>query len=861
MNFDKFKLNRFKPGRIMEFFRTHRIDIVIVLFLFIFSFGVRILPRRNLIQADQEVPELETGGLMGFDSFHDARWSKHVAQGNWFPHDDVTTLYPFGRDRGPSDLGFWLPNAAIYRAAGGPVEPFDYNLMGRIMSWLNAIYGALAVVFIFLLGKHLYNRMTGLASGLFLGAMSANLFYSIFGHAENDAMGFMLFFFSLLLFVLTVKKKSWKYGIATTLILGWLPMVWQSYNVVVILVGGTVGLYFMIYAVLSAFGYYKESEERKDMRKWMLYGCIFVLLSVLVEPLVVMYPQISYGVNAILPVGLALLLGSVIELFYSGKYKSIFSTFTKPKSLLRGHAAEKGLIFSLIFLIGGGLILGPTIINSPASFVGLDIEIGESEGDIRWNYRDAEKEDELYNRVQTTIAEQRGFEGDLIQRMDQLSGRFGLTIWMAFIAALILFGKLFIMPFVRKDFNYHWDILAMAFILGSLVLLTTRAIEMFFLSAGVALGAGYFFGLMNRLPKFIAQGKTDAYKYVTLALLLILGLFFFANALEAVDRSKQFDSGFHPEWQETMHWIESSEEVEEGSVFTFWWDYGHWTNYYAGDKVFSNLDNIHTPASPIYSVASSFTHSPECELQVDQEAQQQQQQAQDIYYECDTSQEALDQAEKESLSLLKPLHTDYIVIDKEVVAGRTGGKWNALLTIAQPDYIRQGLRPCVQTVPCEETEETMGQQPGMEDLEMEEEQTVTQVNCGGITFQEQEWERMKQVEWPGEPIQAQNLETTMFAREDSQGKTLYMPGIACGEMFSQGGATQRTPTLYTFAHRMFFRDDSLQHVDLVYENDWLVVYEVKDMDEIPHPGEFTRFTQRRDVTPEQPEELPTEPVG
>jgi len=843
MNFDKFKLNRFKPGRIMEFFRTHRIDIAIVLFLFLFSFGVRILPRRNLMQADQEVPELETGGLMGFDTFHDARWSKHVAQGNWFPHHDYVTLYPWGRDRAPSDLGFWIPNAAIYRAAGGPVEPFNYHLMGRIMSWLNAIYGALAVVFIFLLGKHLYNRMTGLASGFFLGAMSANLFYSIFGHAENDAMGFMLFFLSLLLFVLTVKKKSWKYGIATTLTLGWLPMVWQAYNVVVILIGGTVGLYFMIYAVLSAFDYYKESEERRKMRKWMLYGCIFVLLSVLVEPLVLRYAHVSYGINAILPVGLALLIGSLIELIYSDRYKSILSTFTKPKKLLHNHAAEKGLIFSLIFLLGGGIAFGTAVINSPANFVGIDLDIGE----------EAVEDDEGF-RVDQTIAEQRPYEGDLIQRISQLSGRFGLTIWMAFIAALILFGKLFIMPFVRKDFNYHWDILALAFILGSLVLLTTRAIEMFFLSAGVALGAGYFFGLMNRLPKFIAQGKTDAYKYVTLALLLILGLFFFANAVEAVDRSKQFESGFHPEWQETLHWMETNDTIEENSVITFWWDYGHWTNYYAGDKVFTNVDNIQYEPG-IYTIASSFTNAPECELQVEGGAQQQQQQAQDIYYECDTSQEALDQAEKESLSLLKPLHTDYIVIDKEIVGGRTGGKWNALLTIAQPDYIRQGPRPCVQTIPCEETKETMTQQPGMEDLEMEE-QTVTQVNCGGVTFREHEWERMKQVEWPGEPLQAQNLETRMFAREDSQGKTLYMPGIACGEAFFQGGATHRTPTMYTFAHRLFFRDDSLQHVDLVYENDWLVIYEVKDMDEIPHPEEFNRFTERRYVLPEQPEELP-----
>ena len=823
-------LKKPKLSSFTEFFKTHRIDIAIVLFLFLFSFGVRILPRQNLLQADQEVPELETGGLMGFDTFHHARWSKHVAQGNWFPHHDYVTLYPWGRNRGPSDIGFWIPNALIYRAMGGPIEPFNYGLMGNIMSWMNAIYGALAVVFIYLLGKNLYSRTTGLASGLFLGAMSSNLFYSIFGHAENDAMGFMLFFLALLLFVLTVKKRSWKYGIGTTLVLGWLTIVWQAYNVVVLLIGGTIGLYFMIYAGLSFFDYYKESKERKETRKWMLYGCIFVLLSILVEPLVLMYPHISHGINVILPVGLALLAGSLIEIFVSGKYKTIIPTFKKPKSLLRGHAAEKGLIFSVIFLLAGGLVFGSTIITSPTGYVGIDLDIGEEEA----------VDDEGF-RVDQTIAEQRPYEGGLIERVDALSGQFGLTIWLALAAALILFGKLFIMPFVRKDFSYHWDILALAFILGSLILLTTRAIETFFLTAGVALGAGYFFGLVERMIQYPKGGKTEIQKYLSLVVLLIIGMFFFANATSAVDRSRGFDSGFHSEWQETLHWMESSEEIEENSVITFWWDYGHWTNHYAGDKIFTNVDNIQYQPS-IYTIASSFTHTPECTREQEMDELEGGIQVFRSEYECETDQDALDKAEKESLSLLKPLHSDYIVIDKEV----TLGKWGALTTIADKDA---GM---VQNFPCQRDEGMVTCFRPMEDGQYR----------GFVQWSEEEWKELtEEVTWPGLGVEIEGVESRVFPREDSQGPQLYVPGtVSTVQMGDRTGGmftpTANTPSLYSLAHRMFFRDESLQHLDLVYENQWIVIYEVKDMDEIPWPEDYTRFTERRYVLPEQPEELP-----
>ncbi len=811
-----------------SFLSENKLDVLIVLFLFLFAFGVRVIPRGRLLEADAAYPALQTGGLMGFDTFHHARWSKHVVQGNWFPHHDSVTLYPWGRGRNPTDVGFWLTNAFLYRVAGGSVEPFDYGLMGNIMSWMNAFYGAMAVVFIYFLGKNLYNRTTGLASGLFLSAMSSNLFYSMFGHAENDAMGFMLFFLALLLFVLTVEKRSWKYGLGTTLVLGWLTMVWQAYNVVVLLIGGTVGLYFIIYGAFSLFGYYKDDGERREMRAWMLYGCIFVLLSVLIEPLVLRYFHFSHTLNAILPVGLALLVGSVIELFSSGRYRSIVSTFTDPRKLVSGHAAELGLVASAIFLLGGGMVFGSTMVTSPASYVGVDLGIGE------------EAVQERDFRVDMTIAEQRAFEGNIIERADAHSGQFGVVILMALAAGVILFFKLFMMPFVKKDFNYHWDILALAFILGSFALLTSRAIEIFFLTAAVSLGAGYFFGILRRMTKYTGKISEKLPAYLMIGLVLFMMLTFLSNAMTMVAAAQQTGGGIHPEWQEAMHWINTNEEIEKGSVFTFWWDYGHWMNYYNGEKIFTNVDNIqYDPA--IYTIASAFTHSPPCEMKTTDPGAQQVT-VENVYFECDTSEEALLKAEQESLSLLKQLHTDYIVIDKEIVAGRTGGKWSALQTIA--DRRDPGTAEgCFQTLPCEQTEEG--------------------VLCGGaIPFTEQHWQMLKETPWPGISLSQMGLETRAFAREDeSEGKTLYMSGVVCGQAFFQGGAKENVPVLYSFIHRMYFKDPALQHVEPVFENDWIIIYRVKDLDEIPEPSEFTDFTKRRsyNVLPQQPEETPRKP--
>ena len=58
-----------------------------------------------------------------------------------------------------------------------------------------------------------------------------------------------------------------------------------------------------------------------------------------------------------------------------------------------------------------------------------------------------------------------------------------------------IFGKIFVMPFIRKDFNYEWDLMALGFILFSMWFLTEKAVTTFFLAGAIAFGAGYFFSL------------------------------------------------------------------------------------------------------------------------------------------------------------------------------------------------------------------------------------------------------------------------------------------------------------------------------------------------------------------------------
>jgi hypothetical protein len=293
----------------------------------------------------------------------------------------------------------------------------------------------------------------------------------------------------------------------------------------------------------------------------------------------------------------------------------------------------------------------------------------------------------------------------------------------------------------------------------------------------------------------------------------------FGFLIAALPTADSFGYDVNPEWWSTFKFL-NSPAVPQGAVITAWWDYGHWMNYFNGEKIHTTHDNIQDRKDIIYTVASSFTHTPPCRY--DQNTKQ---------ITCETSTEALELAELESLSLLKPLKTTHILIDREIVGGATGGKFGAL------EHIANNNIGGMQTLGCTLKEDNstlciFGKDPSTN-------QDV------GLSFSPEQWAMMKAVPWPGLNLAERGVPTRIFGRDDSGGSTIYMSALSCGQFQPDASS----PVLYGFTQRLFFKDPNLKHVRLVYDDSWNVIYEV-DWTGVPDPQNFTAWTKERHVLPE-----------
>ena len=783
-----------------KFLTKNQVEVLIVLGLFLFAFGIRLVPLGKF------------PNIYGFDSFWAARMTKYMFDGShpgWpLQHvKDMVTDYPWGRASiKPVELGWWSINALVYKAFGGGM-PWNYDLFGKVASWDIVILASLAIPAIYLFGKAAFNRMTGLASALFLSVSGNHLFYSIYGHAENDGFGFMLFFLGLFTFVATVKKRSWKYSLANMLVFAYLSMVWQSYTVLCLLVSGTIGLYFLAFPVLKWLNAYKETEEKKQTRKWMIYALVSTLPSILVNYFFI--GKGGFATTVVFPITMAVIIGLIIQ---------ALMTKEKIKLSKNNFYAQTGSI-ALLFLVFGGMVYGTAMIHSSLNYVGFRM-LGEQKQLLPYE-----------KRMLSTIAEQNPVPGKtFFDRLNYLKGSFGLSIWLAFISIVIILGKIFIMPFTKKDFTYEWDILALALIGFSLYVLTSKAITMFFLSGAVALGAGYFFGFLETTINYFKKQLKEKASILKASVFILLILSFSAYTLPAIQQVNNMGYDMPQEWIHTYPFLNS---LPKGSVITAWWDYGHWMNYFSGDNIHTTQDNIQDRKDIIYTVASAFTHTTKCT------------QDNTGLITCDSTPKALETQEVESLSLLKPLKTDYILIDKEIVAGQTGGKYGALKRIAG---VETG---CIQDFNCKQQDNSIECNLGYVRTRSGEQEPIY------FKFTKQQWNQLANITWPGVTInmpvttasgqKIAAIPTRYFAKNmNYSGKTLYATALNCGNYFFRGGANPNSPALYSFEMRLFFNDPSLKHVTKVFDNGWNVIYKV-NWTGIPNPDNYDRWTKTHSV--------------
>lgn len=742
---------------LFEWIKRNRLDILIFIAIFCLAFSVRTLT----------APKFPN--IYGFDSIKEAKMTRFLLENGWnYPFIDNTTDYcdyenypdfciktgfpPSGREYWPHFIGWWVFQGGIYKLIASiyGIPGWDFTLFGKVASWLNAIVGSLAPAFLFLFIRKIFSREAGVIAGIFLVFFVPNLSYSMYGHAENDATGFMLFFASLWLFSEVIEKKNWKLLILFGLALFWNAAVWQSYSV-----GVTMMCFYIFLTTLI-------SVWRKKNISWNIYVLGIIALTGIVWDVFFDYHTQFGSVLA------------VYTLIVVSAYTWIISRLRNKEHILSRNAFIAGI---LALIIAGGTIGSYELLKPLYKF---DILKAPPRNETIAEYRKI---------VYETIAEQQPVGGpysSFFKRIEVLANSYGhgyainITLWTVFILTA-LFGIAFFADenFFKKFNHYTWYIIISAVIGYSLVSLTSKPISMFFLTEIEGIGVGAFFGSLIEFSKKAKREWIKPAIFLTGLLLTVPNIF--PMILQAANISYDVPK----EWFQTFEFLKT---VPKGSIITAWWDYGHWLTYFTGNWIKVNVDNIQDRADLIHQIAVAFTQTP-CDVN-------------GLSYTCDLTK--LNESEVKALKLLKPLGTDYILIDKEIVLG----KYNAIEHIAG-NYIG-----CFQAVK-------------LRDLGNGTYYTGLSTANKPLLITQEEWEQILNSTAPEGYLLKGQLR--VFGKEDTTGKYLYIPSwyrtdnlerIYCDKL------TGDSPVIYSFSNRIFFHDKTLKYVEPVFDNGWIVIYKV-----------------------------------
>ena len=145
-------------------------------------------------------PETGRHLFTGNDPYYHWRTATHVVETGSNLDSDKAISYPEGRDNPNPPLWTWTSAvvAVTLKAlhVGGP------DFVGTALDIMVAVWGALCVIPIYMIGKDLWGRRAGLWGALFMAISAPHIQRSIWGYADHDAISM---FFILLAFAFIVR--------------------------------------------------------------------------------------------------------------------------------------------------------------------------------------------------------------------------------------------------------------------------------------------------------------------------------------------------------------------------------------------------------------------------------------------------------------------------------------------------------------------------------------------------------------------------------------------------------------------------------------------------------------------------------
>ncbi|MDY6789174.1 MAG: STT3 domain-containing protein [Candidatus Nanohaloarchaea archaeon] len=167
------------------------------------------------------VPAQSMKYLQALDPFMIARMSAAIVKNGYLPAFDALRFFPYPTPTQALNLGNIYIPAYLYML----VKPLGMSFM----SWAKtypALIGGLTVLPVYLMTAEVFDRRTGLFSGLFLASSVAILHRSSAGWFEKEPIALLLMIFSMYFFLRAWRRESWISGILSGISLGIASISW-----------------------------------------------------------------------------------------------------------------------------------------------------------------------------------------------------------------------------------------------------------------------------------------------------------------------------------------------------------------------------------------------------------------------------------------------------------------------------------------------------------------------------------------------------------------------------------------------------------------------------------------------------------
>jgi hypothetical protein len=539
---------------------NHRLEVVLLLGLFLIAFGFRTIPQETF------------PGPTAYDPFYHARVTRTLIQKGYIPEEDPVSYWPEHKPMLKAyPHGHHYTLAAVYEGVAllttGSLA-YNEELFVIVNNYFSALCGALAVVAMYFLGKEIRGKKAGFFAAFLLALQQTHLFRTMYGFSEEDAFGIFLLVATLAVYVYAMKKGTWKHGVLAGVVFTVLMGSWRMAMYVALLLSTA------FFAQMAIAFVKKEGDELEHLTR--VYGASAIVIVLL--GFVLVNSQIATRVSdfGIIVFYLMPTLFLLLVATYQIKYKKQegpqvpFLNITKKRFYLTAIAAL--VLLAVIFSVfQGGEVYQKAIntirVTPPTSK--LSQTVGE--------------------------AHPRGVDG-VLSELRFLS--------LFFVAAMIY------LP-VRRIAKWKepkvYDLLPFIFGASTFFMYVNEGKMGYVFAPASCIVLGIFLadsiGFGEWMEGRGEKNETSNWiKRVSLGAVILLSLTYVPIAMGTMEGQK---GSYTPqiEWRQMYAYMNTLPNKED-VVFLTWWDYGHWSAWY---NFKTTLDNTNYNASKVMQTARIFT--------------------------------------------------------------------------------------------------------------------------------------------------------------------------------------------------------------------------------------------------------------